>query len=71
MREIGTQIYDAVRLGRLQEPFTPKMVQKACPGWAKATYGAFLPKHAEGNPGKNTVLFVRVSTGSYCLKNSS
>jgi hypothetical protein len=67
MKVFASQIYAAVRSGRLREPFTPDMVRSACPGWSDHTYGVFLPKHAEGNPGSNAVLFVRVAPGQYCL----
>jgi hypothetical protein len=71
MREFGNQIYEAVRRGRLKEPFTSKTVQTACPNWASATYSTFLAKHAEGNPGRNSALFVRAAPGCYRLKNSN
>lgn len=70
MRELGQQIYDAVRSGKLAEPFTAEMVRRACPGWSDHTYGVFLPKHRVGNPGGNTPLFIRVSAGSYRLAKS-
>lgn len=60
MKAFASEIYAAVRSGRLSEPFTAAMVMQARPGWAERTYHVFLSKHAEGN-GKNTVLFVRVA----------
>ena len=51
-------IRDAVCLGLLEEPFSPRDVNEAlgiCWG------GIFLPKHRVGNPGGNTELFVRIS----------
>ena len=66
VKEFATQIYAAVRAGRLKEPFGPGEVQRACPGWASRTYTVFLPKHAMGN-GKTTELFERVAPGRYRL----
>lgn len=68
MKAFASQIYAAVRSSRLKEPFDAAMVKRACPGWAELTYRTFLSKHAAGNPGGNTVLFVRVKPGYYCLK---
>lgn len=68
MKEFASEIRAAVRSGRLTEPFDAAAVKQACPGWAERTYHAFLPKHALGNPGKNTELFVRVDIGRYRLR---
>jgi hypothetical protein len=57
----------AVREGRLQEPFRPRDVKAACPGFADNTYGTFLPKHRRGNPGGNSELFERIARGLYRL----
>jgi hypothetical protein len=70
MKKFATQIYNAVKAGRLAEPFNAAMVKRACPGWAEKTYTVFLSKHAVGN-GSTTELFVRVSPGLYRLKNSN
>jgi hypothetical protein len=65
MRDFATQIYAAVRSGRLKEPFGPDDVRRACPGWAQRTYTNFLSKHAVGNPSQTSELFQRVGPGSY------
>jgi len=62
---LASQIYTAVRGGRLREPFGPDDVRFACPGQAPMTYGVFLSKHRVGNPGENTELFERVARGRY------
>jgi hypothetical protein len=67
MKDFGTEIYDAVKLGKLDEPFNAAMVKTACPGWAERTYHTFLSKHAVGNSGGNTRLFVRDRRGFYRL----
>ena len=52
------RIRNAVRRGKLVEPFSPRDVKETLGiHWA----GSFLPKHRMGNPGGYTVLFVRVS----------
>jgi len=65
MKDLASQIYAAVRAGRLKEPFGPDDIRRACPGWAPMTYTVFLSKHRLGNPGKTTELFERVAAGSY------
>jgi hypothetical protein len=65
MRDFASQIYAAVKSGRLREPFGPDQVARACPGWATKTYTVFLSKHRVGNPGRNTELFERVDAGRY------
>jgi hypothetical protein len=67
MKAFASQIYAAVKSGRLKEPFNAATVMKACPGWADRTYHVFLGKHAVGN-GVTTELFIRVSRGLYRLK---
>jgi len=67
MKEFGTQIYAAVRSGKLKEPFNAAMVKKVCPGWSDRTYHTFLSKHAVGNADDNTPLFVREGRGFYLL----
>jgi hypothetical protein len=68
MKAFATQIHNAVKSGKLAQPFTAAMVKRACPGWASNTYKVFLSKHAVGN-GVTTELFVRVAPGLYRLKN--
>jgi hypothetical protein len=65
MNDFASQIYAAVRGGRLKEPFGPDDVRRACPGWAAKTYSVFLSKHRVGNPGGTTELFERVSAARY------
>jgi hypothetical protein len=71
MKQFASEIYAAVQAKRLREPFDADAVSRACPGWAERTYHVFLAKHAVGNPGKNTELFVRVSPGVYRLPKGS
>lgn len=63
-RETVRRIRNAVHARRLPHEFTAADVNRALSiDWA----GTFLPKHREGNPGRNTVLFMRVRRGVYCL----
>ncbi|MGU9979363.1 hypothetical protein ACJ4V0_04885 [Phreatobacter sp. HK31-P] len=68
MKEFAKQIYSAARTGKLRQPFNAEMVRAVCPGWADYTYRTFLAKHAKGNPGQNTELFIRVARGLYEIK---
>lgn len=70
MKAFATEIYEAVRVGRLLQPFDANAVKRACPGWADRTCHVFLGKHAKGNPGGNTELFLRMAPGLYRLSNS-
>ena len=65
MKAFASQIYAAVRLGRLREPFGPNDVRRACPGWAERTYRNFLSKHRIGNPTKATELFEQLPSGLF------
>jgi hypothetical protein len=48
----------------LGQQFTPADVNRTLKiDWA----GTFLPKHRKGNPGRYTVLFIRVERGVYRL----
>jgi hypothetical protein len=69
MKTFASQIYKAVKSGKLSQPFNARMVKRACPGWADKTYNVFLSKHAVGN-GTTTELFVKVAHGFYRLANS-
>ncbi len=63
-RETIRRIREAVHTGMLPRQFSSADVNRALRiDWA----GTFLPKHRKGNPGRNTVLFVRVRSGVYRL----
>ena len=40
----------------------PIEFRAACPRWA-ASWGSFLSKHCRGNPGRDSVHFVRLTRG--------
>lgn len=60
-------IVDAVRTGRLQEPFSPGQFREACPGLGEGTYRAFLAKHRVGNLGDQSELFEWTAPASFRL----
>jgi hypothetical protein len=67
MKKFASEIYAAGRARRLPKIFNAADVRRCCPGWGELTYDRFLAKHAVGNPGGHTELFVRVARGLYRL----
>ena len=55
----ASEVYVAVRSGRLRQPFSTETVKRACPGWSDGTYRNFFNRHRVGNPGGMAELFVR------------
>lgn len=67
--EVYKAIVRSVRAGRLREPFSARDFRRACPGFSKGIYSAFLPKHAAGSRLADSVLFERVAPGKYtCIR---
>jgi hypothetical protein len=67
--KVYSAIVNAVRAGKLGEPFSKDDFRVACTGLGHGTYAAFLDKHAEGNPGHNSELFRREAPGQFsCLR---
>ena len=67
--KVYAAIVDAVRRGVLDEAFKKEDFERACPGFGRGTYNAFLDKHSTGNPGGNSHLFERVSPGRFrCVR---
>jgi len=60
-------LVQAAKKGTIKEPFRVADFQKACPGFGKGTYRAFLYKHRVGNNLHNTELFQLVSPGKFKL----
>jgi hypothetical protein len=56
-------IVEAIKKGKLKEPFTAKDVEQICPH----NYKTFLSKHRRGNPRPESQLFERVRRGQYKL----
>ncbi len=63
--KVYKSIVEAVRSGALKEPFTKDDFRICCIGLGEGTYNAFLDKHTVGNPGGNSELFERVSSGKF------
>ena len=59
-------IREAVRTGKLRQPFRPRDLVAL--GVQYNTASTFPAKHAVGNHGDNSELFVRVGPGLYRLK---
>ena len=51
--------------GSLREPFSSEDFHRACPGFGKGTYNAFLWKHSIGNQGGQTELFVKIGANQF------
>lgn len=64
---VYTCIVNAVKSGRLREPFTKEDFRKTCTGFGKGTYNAFLWKHRVGNPNGETELFRKIAPGKFEL----
>ncbi len=64
MKRLASEIYSAVKSGKLYEPFKATDLRSACPGWAFSSYGTFPWKHRIGN-GKTTELFEQIGPGLY------
>ncbi len=65
--KVYTYIVNAVKCGRLKEPFTKDDFRKVCPEFGRGTYKAFLWKHRVGNPSGETELFIKVMPGQFKL----
>ena len=62
-------IVDAVKSGKLIEPFGEKEFRSSCPSFGEGTYRAFLYKHVKGNPAGSSELFERASPGRFqCIR---
>lgn len=63
--KIYTCIVNAVKNGKLKEPFSGDDFRRACSGFGKGTYNAFLYKHRVDNPKDESELFELVSPGKF------
>ena len=62
------EIRQAVRDGKLKEPFCADDIIPAGIRCASSTPRTFLPKHRVGNPSGDSELFIRVARRKYRLK---
>ena len=63
--KVYRMIVNAIKQGKLKEPFNSKDFRRTCPGLRGGTYQTFLAKHRKGNPGGNSELFERVGSGLF------
>lgn len=63
--KILSSIEKAISNGSLPRQFTSNDFKKACPGFGKGTYNAFLWKHREGNPGEKPEYFRKIDRGLF------
>lgn len=62
---VYSRLVEAAKRSTIKEPFTVGDFQRACPGFGKGTYKAFLYKHRIGNTRQNSELFEWVSPGKF------
>lgn len=60
-------IVEAIKQGKLKEPFMNDDFRIACPGLGEGTYNAFLHKHRVNNPGGNSELFEKTAPNRFKL----
>ena len=67
--KVYTSIVNAIKAGKLIEPFSVEDFKNVCTGFSAGTYNAFLHKHRLENPGGNSELFELISPGKFkCLR---
>jgi hypothetical protein len=47
MKHFFSEIYAAVKSGKLKQPFNAAVLKQACPGRAAKTYSVLIRRHAE------------------------
>ena len=65
--KVYSAIIQAVKNGKLEEPFKQEDFRRACPSLGEGTYKAFLHKHRKDNPGGQSELFGLVEPGKFRL----
>lgn len=58
VKTVASEVYAAVRSGKLAQPFSAETVNRASPGHTDGTYRNFLKRYCVGNPGGMAELFV-------------
>ena len=67
----ASEVYAAVRSGKLSQPFCAETVKRACPGYTEGTYRNFFNRHRGGNPGGTAELFVRRAVNRFEIIDSN
>ena len=62
---VYSAIVNAIREGRLQEPFSTDDFRSVCNGFGDGTYKAFLYKHRRYNLNGNTELFEKIGRNKF------
>ena len=67
--KIYPPIVDAVKSGKLKEPFNSNQLKIACKGKdiKESVVGSYATRHRKGNPGKRTEYFEKVAQGKFKL----
>ncbi len=65
--KVYRSIIEAIKQGKLSEPFTNDDFRNARLGLCEGTYNAFLHKHRVDNPGGNSELFTKVGPSQFKL----
>jgi hypothetical protein len=66
----ASEVYAAVRAGKLAQPFSAETVKRACPGYTDGTYRNFFNRHRVGNPGGMAELYVRRGANRFEIADS-
>jgi len=65
--KVHKAIVEAMKAGKLGEPFSKEDFERECPGFGHGTYNAFLWKHRRGNARGDSELFRIVSPGKFMV----
>lgn len=60
-------IKEAVKNGKLKEPFMKNAIKELCPDFKDATYSNYFTKHRVDNPSKVSEQFIRHVDGTFSL----
>jgi hypothetical protein len=66
-QKVYKAIVEAIKAGKLKEPFSKDDFERECPRFGYGTYNAFLWKHCRGNLGGASELFERASPGKFVI----
>ena len=66
----ASEVYAAVRSGKLAQPFSAETVKRACPGYTDGTYRDLFNRHRVGIPGGMAELSVRRGANRFEIADS-
>ena len=70
-KAFASEVYAAVRSGKLVQPFSAETVKRACPGRSEATYRNFFKRHRVGNAVRMAELFVHRGSNHFEIIDSN